>query len=129
MLRQAQESWAIVYPIRYKTEQSIGEMPQPAGRPFPNVIRIGSRPADPGRELFAQIAVATGGAVFEWTTRQDLVAAVGNALADLRSQYGIGYAPPRTNGGKGFRRVKVRVKRPNLVVRTREGYFYDKLKR
>jgi len=124
-LRQAQESWAIVYPIRYKTEQAIGKIPEPAGRPFPNVIRIGSRPADPGRELFAQIAVASGGAVFEWTTRQDLIAAVGNALADLRSQYGIGYEPPHTNGGKGFRRVKVRVKRPNLVVRTREGYIYS----
>ncbi len=129
VLQQALESWAIVYPIRYKTEQAIGEMPEPARRPFPGTIRIGPRPVDPGHELFARITVATGGAVFDWTTRQDLIAAVGNALADLRSQYGIGYAPPRTNSGKGFRRVKVRVNRPNLVVRTREGYFYDKIKR
>lgn len=128
-LRQAQESWALVYPIRYKTEQSVGEMPEPAWRPFPSVIRVGSRPADPGRELFAQIAVATGGEVFDWTTRQDLVAAVGGALADLRSQYSIAYAPPRASGGSNFRRIKVRVKRPNLVARTREGYFYDRLKR
>jgi Ca-activated chloride channel homolog len=125
--RQAQESWALVYPIRYKTEQSVGEMPEPAGRPFPRAIRIGSRPADPGRELFAQIAAAGGGEVFEWTTRQDLIAAVSNAFADLRSQYGLAYTPPRRTGGNGFRRIKVRVKRPNLVARTREGYFYDKL--
>jgi VWFA-related protein len=104
-------------------------MPEPARRPFPSTIRIGSRPADPGRELFAQIAVASGGEVFEWATRQDLVAAVGNALADLRNQYSIAYAPPRTSGGNGFRRIRVRVKRPNLVARTREGYFYDKLSR
>src|SRR5262245_52659211 len=116
-LRQAQESWAIVYTIRYKTEQAIGKIPEPAGRPFPNVIRIGSRPADPGRELFAQIAVASGGAVFEWTTRLDLIAAIGNALADLRSQYGIGSTPPHTNDRNGFRRLKVPVTRPTPVVR------------
>ena len=127
--RQAQESWTLVYPIRYQTEQIIGEMPEPARRPFPGTIHIGSRPVDPGRELFAQIAVASGGQVFEWTTRQDLVAAIGNALADLRNQYSIAYAPPRTGGGNGFRRIRVCVKRPNLVARTREGYFYDKLKR
>ncbi|HEY3038481.1 MAG TPA: VWA domain-containing protein [Pyrinomonadaceae bacterium] len=125
--RQAQESWALVYPIRYKTEQAIGELPSPARRPFPAAIRIGSPPADPGRKLFEQIAATTGGGVLEWTTRLDLIAAVKNALADLRSQYGLAYTPLR-NRGNGFRRTRVRVKRPNLVVRTREGYFYNREK-
>ena len=125
MRREAQESWTLVYAIRYTTEQAIGEMPVPARRPFP-VIRIGSPPADPGRELFGQIAAASGGQLFEWTTRQDLIAAVRNALRDLRSQYGLAYRPPRSKVGNGFRRIKVRVKPPNLVVRTREGYFYVK---
>jgi Ca-activated chloride channel homolog len=125
LVRQAQESWALVYPIRYKTEQAIGDLPAPASRPFPPAIRIGKSPDDPGRKLFEQIATASGGEVFEWTTRQDLVAAVRNALADLRSQYGIAYRPPHLNGGQRFRHVKVRVKRANLVVRTREGYFHD----
>jgi Ca-activated chloride channel family protein len=123
VLRQAQESWALIYPIRYKTEQAIGEMPAPVRRPFP-AIRIGSAPSDPGRELFAQIAAASGGEVFEWATRPDLMAALRNALADLRSQYGIAYKPSRRDGRNGFRRTKVRVKRPGLVVRTREGYFH-----
>ena len=124
--REAQESWALVYAIRYTTEQAIGEMPAPARRPFPAVIRIGSPPADPGRELFGQIAAASGGEVFEWTTRQDLIAAVRNALRDLRSQYGLAYRPLRRKVGNGFRRIRIRVKQPNLVVRTREGYFYMK---
>jgi VWFA-related protein len=123
VLRQAQESWAIVYPIRYKTEQAIGEMPKRAQRPFPIAINIGSPPADPGRELFAQIAAASGGELFEWTTQQDLIEAVRNALADLRSQYGMAYRPPSGKSKNGFRRIKVRVKRPNMVVRTREGYI------
>jgi len=45
----------------------------------------------------------------------------------LRSQYSLAYAPPRRKGGSEFRRIKVRVKRPNLAVRTREGYIYDEI--
>lgn len=125
-IRQAQESWALVYPVRYKTEQAIGNLPTTARRPFPSVIRVGSPPDDPGRELFQKIAVASGGEIFEWTTREDLKSAVRNALADLRSQYAIAYRPPRLKDDKRFRHIKVRVKQPNLIVRTREGYFYDR---
>jgi len=53
-----------------------------------------------------------------------LIAALRNALADLRSQYGIGYRPQRHSGAE-FRRVQVRVRRPNLIARTREGYLYN----
>ena len=125
LITRAKESWALMYPVRYKTEQAIGYLPASARRPFPPLFRIGSAPEDPGRKLFEKIAEASGGEIFEWTTRQDLSAAIGNALADLRSQYGIAYRPPGQNGEKRFRRIKVRVKRPNLVARTREGYFYD----
>ena len=128
LIQRAQESWALVYPVRFKTEQIIGDLPPAARRPFPSVIRIGSAPDDPGRGLFEKIAAASGGEVFEWTTRQDLMAAVENALEDLRSQYAIAYRQPHMSGGKRFRRVKVRVKRANLVVRTREGYFPEKRK-
>jgi Ca-activated chloride channel family protein len=126
--RQVQESWAFLYPIRYKTEQAIGELPAQARRPFPSVIRVGSPSTDTGRELFEQIAAASGGEVFDWTNQHDLNSAIKNALADLRSQYTIGYTPVRKTQN-GFRRIRVRVKRPNLVVRTREGYFYNGEKR
>jgi len=128
VIRLAQESWGLVYPIRYKTEQIIGDLPPAAPRSFPNIIRIGSPPADPGRGMFAKITAASGGEIFDWTTRADLLVAVGNVLADLRSQYGLGYRPPLRNE-TGFRRLKVRVKRPNLVVRTREGYINRQMDR
>jgi VWFA-related protein len=123
MVRQAQESWALIYPIRYKTEQAIGDLPAAASRPFPPVIHMGSSPDDPGRDLFEKIGTASGGEVFEWTTRPDLTAAITNTLDDLRSQYGIAYRPPGLNGKRRLRRIQVRVKRLNLVARTREVYF------
>jgi Ca-activated chloride channel family protein len=120
--RSAQESWALLYPVRYRTEQVIGDSPEPAWRPA-RAIRLGSRPADPGRELFSQIAEASGGDVFEWTTQRDLNVAVEGVLSDLRSQYGIAYKPPRSGHRTGFHRIKVRVKRSGMVARTREGYL------
>jgi VWFA-related protein len=120
--RYAQESWALLYPIRYRTEQAIGDMPKPAWRPI-RTISIGPHPTDPGRELFLQIATASGGEVFEWTTQRDLRVAVEGVLSDLRSQYGIAYRPPRLGNRAGFHRVKVRVKHPDMIVRTREGYL------
>ena len=119
--RQAEESWALVYPIRYKTRQFIGALPEPAHRPI-GAIRLGRGPADPGRELFSKIATASGGEVFEWTTQQDLTVVIENALADLRSQYGLAYQPPRADDRNRSHRIKVRVKRPEMIVRTRESY-------
>jgi len=121
-MQLAQQSWGMVYPIRYQTRQIIGDLPKPAPRPFPNGIQIGHAPPDPTKGVFEKIVAASGGEIFDWTTRADLVGAVGNVLADLRSQYSLGYRPPQPDAA-GFRHLKVQVKRPNLSVRTREGYI------
>jgi VWFA-related protein len=124
--RQAEESWALVYPIRFKTKQVIGYFPEPATRRIPNIIKIGRSPKIPGSELFSEIAAASGGSVFEFTSEGDLTHAVREVIADLRSQYGIAYAPPDTSPRKGFHRIKVRVKKPGLIARTRNGYLVTK---
>jgi hypothetical protein len=121
-MRLAQESWGLVYPIRYKTEQIIGYSPPAFPRIFPSGIQIGHAPPDPRKGVFEKITAAGGGEIFDWTTRADLLLAVGNVLEDLRSQYSLGYRPPQKDE-PGLRQLKVRVKRPNLAVRTREGYI------
>jgi len=129
VMRLAQESFGLVYPIRYKTNQIIGDQPRGLPRILPTIgIQIGSAPPDPRKGVFEKITAASGGEIFEWTTRADLLAAVGKVLADLRSQYGLGYRPPDGNSTV-FRQIKVRVKRPNLSVRTREGYIKRKSER
>jgi VWFA-related protein len=125
--RQAEESWALVYPIRFKTKQIIGHFPEPARGRFPSIgISIGGSPKAPGNELFSEITAASGGSVFEFTNEDDLTHAVREVLTDLRSQYGIAYAPPDAGPRKGFHRIKVRVKKPGLIVRTRNGYLMTK---
>ena len=45
------------------------------------------------------------------------------AIAELREQYVIGYYPSEDLGDGAWHDVKVRVQRPGVTVRTREGYF------
>jgi len=123
---QAAESWAVVYPIRFKTKQVIGYFPEPAPRIIPSIIKIGRPPKNPGDELFSAITTASGGSIFDFTNREELAKAVHEVTADLRSQYGIAYAPPETNHRKGFHRIKVRVNKPGLIARTRDGYLATK---
>jgi len=40
---------------------------------------------------------------------------------ELRNQYSLGYTPDRSGGG--YHRIAVSVKRKNLTVRTRDGYY------
>jgi VWFA-related protein len=121
--KQAQECWALIYPIRYKTQQFIGEMPKPAWRP---VRTISTQPSNPGVKLFSEIANTTGGVVFDWTTRHDLVVALQQALTDLRGRYSLAYKPPRTAPADTFHLIKVKVKKPDVIARTRVGYRLQK---
>jgi hypothetical protein len=47
-----------------------------------------------------------------------------NIAEELRHQYSIGYYPNVKAQAGEQRRVKVRVKRPDLAVRSRDSYIY-----
>ena len=47
-----------------------------------------------------------------------------NIADELRQQYQLGYYPSRQSQAQERRQIKVRVKRPNLVVRARDSYIY-----
>ncbi len=122
---QAEESWAIVYPIRFKTKQVIGYFPE-AVRRIPLGIKIGRQPKNPVDDLFSAITAASGGSIFDFASHEELARALQEVTADLRSQYGIAYSPPETSNRKGFHRIKARVNKPGLIARTREGYWAPK---
>ncbi len=44
-------------------------------------------------------------------------------LHELRSQYALGYYPSERRGDGSWHRVKVRVQRSGVTVRTHEGYL------
>jgi Ca-activated chloride channel family protein len=80
----------------------------------------GARPA-----LFAELASLTGGRSFQPKTPAQLNAIMRTIANELRHQYLLGYAPlrPIMRGGGEWRAIAVRVARPGVTVRARDGYL------
>jgi Ca-activated chloride channel family protein len=75
--------------------------------------------------LFAELAALTGARSF-FPRNLEQVTEAARAVADeLRHQYLLGYTPARPpgRGDDQWRSISVRVDRPNVIVRARDGYF------
>jgi len=74
--------------------------------------------------VFAELAAITGGRSQQVTEMRRLPAALSTIARELRSQYLLGYAPKRPMPSRNeWRSIRVRVGRPELRVRARDGYF------
>lgn len=76
-------------------------------------------------EVLDRFARSTGGAFQRITRWTRLGAGFRGVLDEVRRQYGLAYRPPQPQPGETWRTVQVKVARPGLSVRTREGYFVD----
>ena len=80
-----------------------------------------------GRKYLEALARNSGGRSFE--ANNNLGAAFSGIAEELRRQYSLGYYP-ETVGAKGERKsIRVRVKRPNLVVRAKNSYIVGETER
>lgn len=73
--------------------------------------------------VLRQLSQETGGRSFFPSQIADLAGVYGQISDELSSQYIVGYTPrnPRRDGA--WRRIVVRVARPNATARTKQGYF------
>jgi len=75
------------------------------------------------RSQLSRLAQATGGQAFFLPREADLSGVITQIDRELRTQYLIAYTSNSQAPRDQFRRVTVRVKRPDLEVRTVAGYF------
>lgn len=75
----------------------------------------------PGFDTSSLIAEQTGGRVFRNTN--DLRAAMNRAVEDADLTYGLGYYPQDERFDGRFRRIEVKVKKADVTVRHRRGYY------
>jgi VWFA-related protein len=150
-IRDAEETDALIYPIRYDTykppqpQQTQSQQTQPQQQPQqqqpPQQQQGGGSNSRTsviigGRNVLLGPATReeyeTGRRYLEELARNsggrileafnNLSGAFSNISEELRRQYSIGYYPEKT-GQKGERRqIRVRVMRQNVVVRTKSGY-------
>jgi VWFA-related protein len=130
-LDEAEESESLIFPIYYNTffDQSgglgaiNGGMLPPLGRQG-SARGMSSEDYALGRRYLDELAVYTGGRVFRPESTPGGLRAAFEGIADeLRRQYSLGYIP-QDEGKQGQRKlIKVRVSRPNLIVRNRDSYI------
>ena len=127
-LNYAEESDSLIFPIYYNTyfdnrRRTSTTFPDIFGGPL---IMAGTTAEDYalGRKYLEDLADATGGRVFRpESTPGGLTAAFEGIAEELRRQYNIGYVP-KDEGKPGQRKqIKIRVNRPNLLLRARDSYI------
>lgn len=71
----------------------------------------------------------TGGDIFYAGKRGSLEKLYSRVTEQARNTYTLAYVPRGNNRSKEYHTVEVRVRRPDLTIRTREGYFSGPLTR
>jgi VWFA-related protein len=83
----------------------------------------GSITRDNGAEVMKTMAARTGGKFFRTPGGNKLRDAFANTVDELRHQYTITYVSSNDRQDGRWRDVEVRIARPKLNVRTRQGYY------
>ena len=73
--------------------------------------------------MLRQFAQETGARSFFPNQLSELAGVYGQISDELSSQYTVGYTSRNPKRDGSWRRVVVRVNRPNLTARTKLGYF------
>lgn len=141
-----QEVDALIYPIRYNTQQNGGVISTTTGSPTqlpkdiadlmaargiaidPRIFQGGARGSSAaeyakGRQFLEKLAESSGGRIFEADDIKNLEAAFSGVAEELRRQYSIGYYPENPGQPGERRSVKIKVSRPNTIVRAKNGYL------
>jgi VWFA-related protein len=116
LLDRASEDDVTVYPIYLDTEA------EEQGRRF----RMDThRQYETARGQIQSIAGQTGGTVIQAGDGKQLEAAYKTVAAELHTLYSLAYAPADLKRDGKWRRIEVKVNRPNVIVKARRG-FTDK---
>ncbi len=97
------------------------------------IYAIGLRQGNEGRREFKeaefvlrQLSQETGGRVFFPTAASELPRIYEQIAEELSSQYSIAYSSKNPHRNGAWRRITVRIARPGLTPRTRQGYYGPK---
>lgn len=88
-----------------------------------NAATAATRGAREAEVVLRQLAQESGGRVYFADQASELTGIYAQIAAELASQYTLGYSSSNTRRDGAWRSIHVRVSRPNLTTRSREGYF------
>ena len=100
--------------MAYKSEATIYAI---------STTRFGAEIDHKGDKLLKRLTESTGGTVFFPHSSNRLGPAFNTINEELRSQYNVAYVPKNKTKDGTFRKLEVKVRRDNIRVRHRKGYF------
>jgi VWFA-related protein len=120
-IEAAQRADTLVYSIYFASQQT--EPFRGRGRGGRSRGRFWQAPQQrpDGKKILQRISEETGGAVFEVSKKLTVDQIYDRIQDDLRNQYSLGYTS--TGTGSEYRKIKVTVKKKDLMVQAREGYY------
>ncbi len=127
----AQKSDTIVYSILFKDDEGYGGGGRGGfggmgGGPMGGGRRGGGGQRMPehvdGKKILEQISHETGGRLFEVSKKEPIDKIYAQIEEELRNQYSIGY-PVAKDATPGFHRLALTVKKKDLIVQARDGYY------
>ena len=74
-------------------------------------------------ERLSKYAHDSGGDVYYGLKREDMEEFYSRVTEEARNQYTLAYNPTGTDRAAEYHSIEVRVRRPNLTILTREGYY------
>jgi von Willebrand factor type A domain len=90
----------------------------------------GQRPSEEprvdGKKILQRVSKETGGRFFEVTKKEKVGDIYSSIAEELRTQYSLGYTPDKDSSANGYHHVQLQVKRKDMVVQTRDGYYADR---
>ena len=115
VIKEAQENLSQIYAACFKPDR---ESSGPFG------IGRGGYASD--CEFLSEIAAAGGGRSFEFESQSAFAQVLKKTLDELRSQYILAYRPSSQGNRVGFHKIKVVVKKQDMIARARESYLISK---
>ncbi len=83
-------------------------------------------PRTDGKKILERISKETGGRFFEVSKKETVGEIYSSIVEELRTQYSMGYTPDKDSAPSGYHHVQLQVKKKDLTVQTREGYYADR---
>jgi VWFA-related protein len=124
IITRFEEAGVLVYPVRYDTwgdMQASLSLASPPG--LTRTLRGSTKEeyaAAAGR--LKELATRTGARYYEVENIGDTKQAFASIAEELRRQYWLGYYPANTARDGRYRKIRVAVNQPEVVVRARDGY-------
>ena len=116
-MQDAEESDVLIYPVQYNTFEDMRRMYR---EDYPEAMR---QEYEVASNYLVGLANKTGGRHYRADSLETLRQSFASIAEELRRQYSVGYYPKEASSAGQERKIRVRVNRPDVIVKAKEGYI------